>query len=254
MFLCSPREDHLTAVYAKDVRIVRCERWWPLMILLTSSHLFPQRPFPNLCIFPLMGGLEDFGITEGGVEDWYKPVVWWWNLVPWGVTGTAGLWWLVRSLGILTGNDSHSLWLWLISLPIVLIVNLHFLNYYGPPCAYARETPFNHLDSASLGSTFPHILAHNYHFSLFVGRQNNITRVKVRISHERAPPPNRTTPETSRAHPISHLSTTKVSFTPRCNIPRRCAPMEDFFSCVSHNHFPVHSHCSSFAVTLVVDR
>ena len=51
----------------------------------------------------------------------------------------------------------------------VLIVNVHLWNYYVPSRAYARETPFNHIDSTSSRPTFSCILAHNltiiiYHF------------------------------------------------------------------------------------------
>ena len=40
--------------------------------------------------------------------------------------------------------------------PFVLIVNVHFWNYYVPSLTYAREPPFNHVDS-----TFSRIPAHN---------------------------------------------------------------------------------------------
>ena len=63
-----------------------------------------------------------------------------------------------------------------------------------PSRAYVREPPFNHLDPTSLESTFPQILAHNFHLSLFVGKQENRTRGNMRRSHERAPLPNLPTP------------------------------------------------------------
>ena len=48
--------------------------------------------------------------------------------------------------------------------PFVLIVNIHFWNYYLPSCAYVRELPFNHLESTSSELTLPCILAQNFHF------------------------------------------------------------------------------------------
>ena len=50
------------------------------------------------------------------------------------------------------------------SITFVLIVNLHFWNYYVPSRAYTMESPFNHLDLTSSESTFSCILAHNCHF------------------------------------------------------------------------------------------
>ena len=80
----------------------------------------------------------------------------------------------------------------------ILILNLHFWNYYLPLRAYSREPPFNHLDSTSSESTFLCILAHNCHFLLFAGRT---TGGKLCRSHVRALLPNLPTPETSRPIP-----------------------------------------------------
>ena len=95
--------------------IFRCKRFLPLLLLIPSSLPFPRQPLPTSCVVPCMGGLEDFGITEWGGEDWCKPVVWWYNFFQWGIPETAWLWWLAREFGPLTGDNSHSLELWLIS-------------------------------------------------------------------------------------------------------------------------------------------
>ena len=58
-----------------------------------------------------------------------------------------------------------------------------------------------HLDSTSSESTFPNILAHNFHLSLLAGRQDNRTRGKAHRAHERAPLPNLPTPYTSLPPP-----------------------------------------------------
>ena len=47
--------------------------------------------------------------------------------------------------------------------PFILILNIHFKKYYAPLRAYAREPPFNHLDSASFGINSISY-AHNWHF------------------------------------------------------------------------------------------
>ena len=75
----------------------------------------------------------------------------------------------------------------------VLILNVHFLNYYVPLRSYARELLSNHLDLTSLGFILPRILDHNCHFSNF-HRQDKITRGKAHRAYERSPLPNLTTP------------------------------------------------------------
>ena len=54
-------------------------------------------------------------------------------------------------------------------------------------------------------------------------------------------------------HTIYHLYNVKVSSTPRHSIPHRHAPLEDFFPCISQNNFYIHSHCSSFAISSMVE-
>ena len=61
-------------------------------------------------------------------------------------------------------------WLWFNFIPFVLLLNIHFLNYYVPSRAYSRGSSFNHLDSASLESTFSYILSHNCHFYSHLSR------------------------------------------------------------------------------------
>ena len=58
----------------------------------------------------------------------------------------------------------------LVTIFLVLMVNTHFLNYYILSCAYARVPPFNHLDLTYPESNYPHIIAHNFNLSSFLGR------------------------------------------------------------------------------------
>ena len=52
---------------------------------------------------------------------------------------------------------------WGVPSPFVLLLNLNFWNYYVPSRAFAREPPFNHLDSTSPESILLCTLAHNCH-------------------------------------------------------------------------------------------
>ena len=86
----------------------------------------------------------------------------------------------------------------------ILILNLHFSNYYVPSCVYAREPIFNHLDLTSLELTSleltsPRILALTIAIaSIFVGRkergkvQHPSARFDPQNSHPSNPPPPRT--------------------------------------------------------------
>ena len=56
------------------------------------------------------------------------------------------------------------------TLPFVIIVNIHFRNYYVPSRAYARERPFNDLDLTSSESTFTCIIWGNGQTKLRVHR------------------------------------------------------------------------------------
>ena len=116
------------------------------------------------------------------------------------------------------------------------------------------EPPFNHLDSTSSESTFPHILSHNCHFSLFTGSQDNRTRGKVRRDHERAPLPNRTTPVTI-APLTPHLSlitpykviSTLLRLLPFCFAPRAAGGTIPLAS--SEKYFLPFTHpCSSLHI------
>ena len=63
------------------------------------------------------------------------------------------------------------------TIPFVLILNIYFWNYYVPSRAYAREPPFNHLDSNPLDSG---VLTHYFPFIslLFYGRTARGNRIK----------------------------------------------------------------------------
>ena len=65
-------------------------------------------------------------------------------------------------------------------------------------------TPLQLLQLDFFGSTFPHIIPHNCHFSPFA-RQDNRTRGKACRAHDRAPLPNRPTPATSPPPPYLPL-------------------------------------------------
>ena len=131
------------------------------------------------------------------------------------------------------------------ALPLILIVNIQFLKYHVPSRAYARKPPFNHLYSTSSESTFLCILAHNCHFSIFQWQDNKekITQIPwVRSA------PQSTHPIDIETHPISHLSTSKVSSMLRRTIPRHRAPLKECFPRVSRNHFSMRSPCYSFVI------
>ena len=74
-------------------------------------------------------------------------------------------------------------------IPVVLILNVHFRNYYITSRDYVREPPSNHLDLTSLELTLPLILVNNCYLYSHVLRQYNRTRGKACRSHERAPLP-----------------------------------------------------------------
>ena len=62
------------------------------------------------------------------------------------------------------------------------------------PCVL--ETPFNHLESNSLESTFPYIFAQNFRFYSHFLQAGQQIRRKARTSHDCDPLPNRPTPMT----------------------------------------------------------
>ena len=76
---------------------------------------------------------------------------------------------------------------WVIS--FVLMLKVHFSNYYAPLSAW---TPLQLLRLDFFGSTFPHIPDHNWQFSPFTGRSTE-TKGKVHRYHECDPIPNLTT-------------------------------------------------------------
>ena len=122
-------------------------------------------------------------------------------------------------------------------------VNLNFWNDYVPSHAYAKETPFNHLDSTSSESTFPCILAFTIAIAqIFAGRKK--MGKAQHLSAHSAPQP---------SHPInpsnSHGSPSKVSSTPRRTILRRHMPLEELNPCVLWFFSSVHSPCYSFAIS-----
>ena len=93
-----------------------------------------------------------------------------------------------------------------------LLLNIKFWNYYELSCTYARESPFNHLDSTSSESTLPCILAHNCHlYCQFFRQENKVNVAKIPLAlstpqpaHPRyiVPPP----PPTPTYPPLSWAS------------------------------------------------
>ena len=121
-------------------------------------------------------------------------------------------------------------------------------------CALMKEPPFNHIDSTSSGSTFPRILAHNLtiaisHFWRTGRKTEQGERRAEPISALRSPT---CPPQIHRDPPHIPLIYRQgnIHAAPRRSIPRRVAPLEECFPCVSGNNFSVHSPCSSFAIVL----
>ena len=108
-----------------------------------------------------------------------------------------------------------------------------------------RETPFTHFDSTLSCIPANNITIAISHFS-WAGS-------KTEQGERRADPMSALRYPTSHPHDIapqiiSHLSTTKVSSTPRRTISRRRAPLEECLSCILRNHFSIHSLFSYFAI------
>ena len=61
-------------------------------------------------------------------------------------------------------------------IPFVLIVNVHFGNYYVLSRAYTREPPFNHFDS-----TFSRISAQSYELPFLAGMTEEIVQEIIKL-------------------------------------------------------------------------
>ena len=128
----------------------------------------------------------------------------------------------------------------------VLIVNIHFWNYYSTSRAYPREPPFNHLESNSSEFNYPCILALTIVIApIFAGMKNSgiwkhsSLRSDPQPSHPRTPSP---------YSQLTQIPLSKASFTLRRTNPRSHVTLEDLFPCVSQNIFSVHSPCFSFSI------
>ena len=133
-------------------------------------------------------------------------------------------------------------------LPLFTIVNVHFLHYYLSLHAYAREPPLNHLDLTSLGSTFPSNLVHNCHLSIFTGRETEKGKGAQSPWDIYSTRPDQ--PRDISPHPISNLSTTKVSSTLRhFSLPRAAGGMFPLRFAKSFLHAP-----SFFFLCYFLDR
>ena len=128
-----------------------------------------------------------------------------------------------------------------------LRLNVNFWNYYFNLHTYAREPPLNHLDSTSSDQlSLVYLLTIDIYKILWAGQHiKGKGAQSPRVCYALQP----THPREISPHPISQLSTAKVSSTLRHAIPRCYVLLEECPPCVSQNTFSVHSPCSSFTIS-----
>ena len=112
-------------------------------------------------------------------------------------------------------------------IPLIILLNINFWNYYVPSRPYAREPPFNNLDLTSSGwlSLVSSVTISVSNF-LRAGQQKEGKCAQILWARS-APQPDH--PTDIAPNPISHLSTFKISSTSRRAILRHHVLLQECF-------------------------